>query len=174
MNLLTKLTIRKKEKDKENYFDFYLNAELRNLKHYIYELSTLRRKDQKYLREEISNKIIKELNKISKLYAGFIEDLKKFKNTKNNISKDELKDFEERLELMLEKKKSLRKDFEKIYINFKRTALGMSDVPMKKILKMMYLAFDFNSQLYLSEKTSKESNFQRYYDSISMQIKYIF
>ena len=54
------------------------------------------------------------------------------------------------------------------------TALGMSDVPMKKILKMMYLAFDFNGQLYLSGKTSKESNFQRYYDSTSMQIKYIF
>ena len=75
---------------------------------------------------------------------------------------------------MLEKKKSLRKDFEKIYINFKRTAPGMSDVPMKKILKMMYLAFDFNGQLYLSGKTSKKSNFQRYYDSTSMQIKYIF
>ena len=47
---------------------------------------------------------------------------------------------------MTEKKKSLRQEFEKIYINFKHTAIHLEDIPMNNILKRMRKAFKFESK----------------------------
>jgi len=162
MNLLKNLTLKKVKEKKDNYFDFYLNSEIKELKNLISELSTVRRQNQRDLREKINSSIMKELSEIEYKYNGFLRDLNNHK-LKPIISSDNL----EQIELMEEKKKSLRRDFESIYINFKRTAMSFEDIPMKMILKRMREVFDFNTQ------HMKIQQGFRYYDSTTMTIRYI-
>ena len=138
MNLLNKLSNKKKSEKIENYFDFYLNSQISNMKILISNLSTLRRRDQKRLRIETIRLILIELDRIDYLYCAFINDLNKSKI--NNPSN------QTQIFLMEQKKKSLRQDFESLYKSFKRTALGLEDIPMKSILRKMLLVFQFNEQ----------------------------
>lgn len=176
MNLLKKLTLTKKEQKKENYFNFYLNSQISNLKNLIKDLSSLRRRDQKALRENKVYEILKELNNISYLYNGFLKDLSKFElMKKNNSSRFISPDCEEKIVLMNEKKKSLRQDFESVYISFKRTAMGLEDVPMKEILNRMREVFDFDGTSYTENKIYDNNKpEQTYYKSTNMQTRYIF
>ena len=75
MNLLNKLSNKKKSEKIENYFDFYLNSQISNMKILISNLSTLRRRDQKRLRIETIRLILIELDRIDYLYCAFIFDL---------------------------------------------------------------------------------------------------
>ncbi len=146
MSLLQKITARKTEDKTDNYFDFYLKAQITNLKNQIYDLSLLRRKDQKNLRIEKAEFILKELSDIEKLYISFNRDLLKFKILQNKKI-EQSEDLEERIFLMTEKKQSLRKEFEKIYINFKHMATGFDDIPTKTILSKMRKTFDFDNKI---------------------------
>ncbi len=167
MSLIKKLTTKIKGEKKENYFDFFLNAQNAELKLLINELSTLRRRDQKKSREDIVALILKKLSEIDRLYSGFLRDLNNLKlRTNKNEKSDEV------LNLMIDKRKSLRKDFENIYINFKRTAMGFEDIPMKTILKKMQSAFDFDGEKYSNKNIILEDHLQKYYDSTTMQIRY--
>ena len=136
MNLLKRLSDKKKTEKIENYFDFYLNSQISTLNKLITNLSTLRRKDQKMLRTETIQAIIKELEHIDTLYSAFLQDLNKIKTNFTN-------DNAEKIFLMEQKKKSLRQDFEAVYSAFKRTAIGLEDIPMKSVLKKMLIAFKF-------------------------------
>ena len=162
MSLIKKLTNKIKENKNENYMDFFLNDQIKNLKLSIKNLSTTRRQDQKKDRDKIVALILKQLDEIKNLYKGFLRDLNNL-NQRENMSVNTI----ETMNLMTEKKKSLRKDFERIYINFKKTAMGLEDVPMKMILKRMREAFNFNTQ-----QMEIQHGF-RYYDSTTMSIRYI-
>lgn len=147
MNLLQKLTSYKKENKIDNYFDFFLNSQIKNLKNHIHDLSQLRRKDQKKLREEKVKLIFKELYQIEPLYNAFNKDLSNFIKMKNeNIST--YPDINEKIFLMSEKKKSLHNEFEKIYINFKHMAIHMEDIPFNEIKKKMLKAFKLDGKPY--------------------------
>lgn len=173
MNLLKKLTQTKKEQKKDNYFDFFLNSQISNLKSLISDLSTLRRNDQTKLREQKVYQILKELKDISDLYGTFIFCLKNYENQEKHGPIDNLAELEEKILFMQEKKKSLRKDFESVYKNFKRTAMGLEDIPMKSILKKMYTAFDFDGKKYSNPNNTQNENHHPYYDANTMQIRNI-
>ena len=143
MSLIKKLTSKKKEEKRENYFNFFLNEQNSELKKLIKELSIFRRRDQKKHREKVINLILKKLTEIENLYKGFLGDLSNL-NQKNTKTKNS----GEVAEFMDEKKKSLRCEFESIYINFKKTAMGLEDVPMKMILKKMQSAFNFDGKIH--------------------------
>lgn len=159
MNLLQRLTSHKKENKIDNYFDFFLNSQIENLKNHIYDLSQLRRKDQKKLREEKIRLIFKELHQIESLYNAFNQDLSHFKKMKNENVTTHL-DINEKIFLMSEKKKSLHNEFEKIYINFKHTAIHMEDVPFNEIKKKMLTAFklDGKPNHYFIEQKKPSTN----------------
>jgi DNA repair exonuclease SbcCD nuclease subunit len=143
MNLLKKLTSKKTVK--ENYFNFYLNDQISNLKLHILDLSNCRRKDQKNLRIEKVKQIFRLLDNIESLYLAYLKELANIKAIKqNNLAITE--DTEEKIIFMTEKKKSLRQEFEKIYINFKHTAIHLEDIPMNNMLKRMRKAFNFESK----------------------------
>ena len=166
MGLIKNLAIKFKEEKKENYVNFFLNEQTKDLKLLIKELSSLRRRDQKKSRENKVYLILKKLSEIDRLYSGFIRDLNNLKTKANNNEKTH-----ELLIFMIEKRKSLRKEFESIYINFKHTAMGLEDVPMKNILKKMQSCFGFDGEKY-SDKDLKNHSL-KYYDSTTMQIRFI-
>ena len=162
MNLFKVLISRKIEEKKENYFDFYLNPQIEKLKNLIIKLSTFRRKDQKNFRIEISCKIFKSLDEIEDMYSRYLKDLRNIK-----LKSLQTKTSSETAILLEEKNKSLRKDFENIYNNFKRTATGLDDVPMKTILKKMHRAFNFDGRTLNVKIQTK------YYDANNEEIKNI-
>ena len=81
-------------------------------------------------------------------YGLVIEELKRYEHaSKNPINYDDI-DFKIKLNYMIAKKKTFRKQFEGIYKNFKRVSKGLNFPRRNEILHSMHDAFDFDSSKY--------------------------
>ena len=144
-----------------------LKIRIERLRELISELSQTRRKNQANERLEIVEAIFRILDYIDDEHFEYLYDLNELcflLERKPNICLSQKN--ATTLNLLLASKIEIRKEFEKLYVNFKKLAKNFDDVPMKSILSRMRETFDFDSkqQNEKFEHIFKTYHF-RYFDS---------
>lgn len=141
-----------------------INQDLNSLKNY-------RRKDERKLRELICDDIIEKLNAIKLTLSEFAKEYKEIE--KINISYNSYTpakfgdiclatDVEMKMGDLKEKKKQMRAEFEKIYINFRKIAKGLENIPMNYMLTLMRESFNFDNSKF---KDNSNQNKPKQYDN---------
>ncbi len=149
MNLLNKLFKKKKEENAlYNSYNFYLNREISQLNDMICSLPTYVKTHSEFDNAHLSYQILNLIERIGVSYKAYLKEVVMAKRMYDQHPTERIK---ETLDMMKEKKKSLRADFERLYKNFQRNVPKTKEIPMNMILKAMRKNFDFDGSLLSSD-----------------------
>ena len=180
MRLFEKLTKNIKHNDLTSSYaesvlmDFEsLKIRINKLKGNISTLAQTRRKKQASERQIITENMFRYLGYIEDMYFEYLYDLNDlYLLLKRNSEIRLTQKTRQKVELAINSRIQIRKEFENIYSAFKNMAKSFDDIPMKAILSKMRETFDFDSQKQKENHEYIDKHYRpKYYDANSGKIR---
>ena len=150
-----------------------LKIRINKLKGNISTLAQTRRKKQASERQVITENMFRYLGYIEDMYFEYLYDLNDlYLLLKRNSEIRLTQKTKQKVELAINSRIQIRKEFENIYSSFKNMAKSFDDIPMKAILSKMRETFDFDSQKQKENHEYIVKHYHpKYYDANSGKIR---
>ena len=150
-----------------------LKIRINKLKGNISTLAQTRRKKQASERQVITENMFRYLGYIEDMYFEYLYDLNDlYLLLKRNSEIRLTQKTRQKVELAINSRIQIRKEFENIYSTFKNMAKSFDDIPMKAILSKMRETFDFDSQKQKENHEYIDKHYHpKYYDANSGKIR---